>query len=199
VQVHLLNASGLDEHDGPTWARVAVPFAGANRGAFLLPDVGDEVLVAFLQGEARHPIVIGGLWNGRAQAPETLGGSGERVDRWTLVGKNGTRIAMVEESNGQETISLTTPGQVSGTLTASSGGKIEFKIPGTSITLDTSGVAIKTGLKVQVQASTQVEVSCPQVNVNAAMSNFSGIVKCDVLQATTVIASTYTPGAGNIW
>jgi uncharacterized protein involved in type VI secretion and phage assembly len=199
VQVRLLNASGLDDHDGPTWARVAVPFAGANRGAFLLPDVGDEVLVAFLQGDARNPIVIGGLWNGRAQAPETLGGSGERVDRWTLVGKNGTRIAIVEESSGQETISLTTPGQVSGTLTASSGGKIEFKIPGTTITLDTSGVAIKTGMKVQVQAGTQVEVSCPQVNVNAAMANFSGIVKCDVLQATTVIASTYTPGAGNIW
>ena len=38
-----------------------------------------------------------------------------------------------------------------------------------------------------------------QVKVNAAISDFSGIVKCDVLQATTVIATTYTPGAGNVW
>ena len=38
-----------------------------------------------------------------------------------------------------------------------------------------------------------------EVTVNAAVSNFSGIVRCDVLQATTVVASTYTPGAGNIW
>jgi hypothetical protein len=49
-----------------------------------------------------------------------------------------------------------------------------------------------------VQA-TNVEVTAGTVDVNAAMSKFSGIVKCDVLQATTVISSTYTPGAGNVW
>jgi len=51
---------------------------------------------------------------------------------------------------------------------------------------------------VKVQAS-QVEVSAGMVKVDAAISKFSGVVKCDVLQATTVVASTYTPGAGNIW
>ena len=49
-----------------------------------------------------------------------------------------------------------------------------------------------------VQAST-VEVNSGQVTVNAGMSSFSGVVKCDTLIATTVVASTYTPGAGNIW
>jgi hypothetical protein len=44
-----------------------------------------------------------------------------------------------------------------------------------------------------------VQVSAGQVTVNAAMSTFSGMVKCDVMQATTVIATTYTPGAGNVW
>jgi hypothetical protein len=37
------------------------------------------------------------------------------------------------------------------------------------------------------------------MNVSAAMSMFSGIVQCQVLQATTVVATTYTPGAGNVW
>jgi hypothetical protein len=42
-------------------------------------------------------------------------------------------------------------------------------------------------------------VNAPQVTVNAAMTTFSGIVQCQVLQATTVVAATYTPGAGNVW
>jgi hypothetical protein len=37
------------------------------------------------------------------------------------------------------------------------------------------------------------------VNVDAAMAKFSGVVKCEVLLATTVVGTTYTPGAGNIW
>ena len=76
--------------------------------------------------------------------------------------------------------------------------KVEIRAAGNTITIDSSGVAIQAAAKVSVQAS-QVEVSAGQVSVNAAMSSFSGVVRCDVLQATTVISTTYTPGAGNIW
>ena len=196
VQVRLFSFDGPANQDGPVWARVAVPFAGADRGAFLLPDVGDEVLVAFLHGDSRLPVVVGGLWNGGAKPPEQLGG--ERIDRWTLVGKAGSRIAIVEQSAATATISLETPGGVSATLTDSGGGKVEIKAAGNTITIDSSGVAIQAAAKVSVQGS-QVEVTAGQVTVNAAMSTFSGLVRCDVLQATTVIASTYTPGAGNVW
>jgi hypothetical protein len=44
-----------------------------------------------------------------------------------------------------------------------------------------------------------MSITAPQLNVNAAMATFSGIVQCQVMQATTVVASTYTPGAGNVW
>jgi uncharacterized protein involved in type VI secretion and phage assembly len=196
VQVRLYNFDGLPDQDGPIWARVAVPFAGADRGAFLLPDVGDEVLIAFLQGDSRLPIVVGGLWNGAAQAPEQLGG--DRTDRWTLVGKAGSRIAIVEATPATATISFETPNGVSGTLTDSGGGQIELKAAGNTITINSSGVSVQAASRVSVQAS-QVEVTAGQVTVNAAVSNFSGLVRCDVLQATTVIATTYTPGAGNIW
>ncbi|HEY2294731.1 MAG TPA: phage baseplate assembly protein V [Thermoanaerobaculia bacterium] len=198
VQVRLLAFDGLAGQDAPVWARVAVPFAGNDRGAFLIPDVGDEVLVTFVNADPRLPVVVGGLWNGAAPAPEVLGGDGSRVDRWTLVGKAGTRIAIVEERPGQAAISLTTPGGVKALLTDEGGGKIELEAAGTTITVDTSGVAVQTGGKVQVQAS-QVDVTAGQVSVNAAMSSFSGVVRCDVMQATTVIATTYTPGAGNVW
>jgi uncharacterized protein involved in type VI secretion and phage assembly len=196
VQVQLVNFNGTPDAAAAIWARVAVPFAGDNRGAFLLPDVGDEVLIAFVNGDSRLPVVVGGLWNGRQPAPETLPGGS--VDRWSIVSKAGSRIAIVEESPATATISFETPGGVTGTLTDRGGGAIQFSAGGCTVTLNGEGLSVQTLARVKVEA-TQVEVNAGQVNVNAAISNFSGMVRCDVMQATTVIATTYTPGAGNIW
>lgn len=198
LQVRLLNYDGMGQQDGPVWARVAVPFAGPSRGSFLLPDVGDEVLVTFLNGDARQPIVIGALWSGNAAAPENLGGAGDHVDRWTIVGTAGTRIAIVEETSGGATISLTTPGRVGATLTQTSGGKIELTAAGSTVTIDTGGVSVRTPAKVQVNAS-QVQVTAGQVTVDTALAKFSGIVKCETLQTTSVVSENYTPGVGNVW
>jgi len=201
VQVRLFNTDGITDQDMPVWARVAVPFAGGKRGAFFIPNVGDEVLVVFLAGDPRFPVIIGSMWNGTDSAPETLGGSGEAVDRWTITGVAGARIAIVEESASSATIEFSTPGQLTGTMTDSGGGSIEFTNSSqTSIKIDSTGVTISapTG-KVQVTAASEVDVTAPTVNVSAAMSVFSGIVQCQVLQATTVVATTYTPGAGNVW
>jgi uncharacterized protein involved in type VI secretion and phage assembly len=159
VQVRIFNTDGVADQDAPVWARVAVPFAGGNRGAFFMPTVGDEVVLVFLSGDPRFPIVIGGLWNGADTAPETLGGSGEAVDRWTITGTAGTRIAIVEESASSATIKFSTPGGLTGTMTDEGGGSIEFTNSSqTSIKIDTSGVTINapTG-KVQITAASEVE------------------------------------------
>jgi phage baseplate assembly protein gpV len=193
VQIRLLSADGVDGHDAPIWARVAVPFGGNNYGAFMIPDVGDEVLVSFVQGDSRMPVVVGSLWSGSATPPEQLGG--DRVDRWTMVGKNGTRIAMIEESSS--TIIFETVGGVKGTLT-DDGSKIELVASDSTVTMEPGTIEVQTGGEVKVTAGT-VKVTAGMVTVDAAMADFSGLVKCQVLQATTVIASTYTPGAGNVW
>jgi len=200
VQVRIYNADGVGEQDGPIWARVAVPVAGGNRGAFFIPDVSDEVVVMFLAGDPRFPIVVGSLWNGHDSAPETLGGSGDAVDRWTITGKAGTRIAIVEDNSGP-TVKFSTPAGLTGTMTDSGGGSIEFTNSSqTSVKIDSSGVTISSPSgKVQVTAASEVDVTAPMVNVSASMSQFSGVVQCDTLIATTVVASTYTPGAGNVW
>ena len=198
VQVRLLNCDGMTDQNGPIWARVAAPFAGNQRGAFFIPDVGDEVLIVFVHGDSRWPIVVGGLWNGNAAPPETLGGAGDRVDRWTLVGRAGTRIAIVEERDGQETIAFSTPGGVTGELTDTGGGKFEVQAAGATITINTQGISIQSPGKVEIQAS-QVEVSSGIVNVNAGFSKFSGVVQCDTLISNAVVSASYTPGAGNIW
>ena len=196
VQVRLHAFDGVDGQDAPLWARVAVPFAGADRGSFFLPDVGDEVLVTFVQGDPRMPVVIGSLWNGRDSATDQLGG--DRVDRWTIVGKAGTKIQILEESAATATIHLETPGGVKGTFTDESGGSIELEAAGSKVKIDSSGVSVETSGTVKVQAS-RVTVSAAQVTVDAAMSTFSGMVKFYVLKATTVISTAYTPGAGNVW
>lgn len=55
-------------HGAGTWVRVATPLAGANWGSNMIPRVGQEVLVDFLDGDIDRPVVIGALYNGRGQA-----------------------------------------------------------------------------------------------------------------------------------
>ena len=60
-------------HDKPSesyWARLATPMAGNDRGLVLIPEVGDEVLVAFEREDLRFPCVLGALWNGQDKPPE---------------------------------------------------------------------------------------------------------------------------------
>jgi uncharacterized protein involved in type VI secretion and phage assembly len=197
IQIKLLAFDGVTAQNAPIWARVAVPFAGAGRGAFLIPNKDDVVVVQFIHGEPSAPVVVGGVWNGQQKAPEELGGSGEEVDRWTFVGRQGTRIAIVEEQAGA-TISLTTPNQSeSVTITQKASGKVELKTKTSTVTLDKQGVTIKAP-KVKVNAA-DVTVNAPMVTVNAALSKFNGIVKAVAVQSPSIIGNLYTPGAGNIW
>jgi uncharacterized protein involved in type VI secretion and phage assembly len=199
IQVRVYNVDGVSDQDGAVWARVAVPFAGGKRGAFMIPDVGDEVLVVYLSGDPRFPVVIGSLWNGHDSAPDSFGGSGDSVDRWTITGKAGSKIAIVEDSSGP-TIQFTTPGGLSGKMTDSD-GSIEFKdSTGTSMKIDSSGVTINAPTaQVQVTAAASMTLTTPMLTVDAPMTTFSGNVQCQMLMTPTVVASTYTPGAGNVW
>lgn len=196
VQIKLLSYDGPDNQSGPVWARVAVAVAGASRGTWLIPDVGDEVLVTFVGGDPRRPIVVGSLWNGRDTPTEQPGSRG--IDRWTFTSKDGTVISVVEESSGSATVKVEVPGGVTAELTQSSGGKIELEAAGSTVKIDTQGVTIETGGSVSVTAS-RISMSAGSVNVDAGMASFSGVVQCSTLIATTVVGTTYTPGAGNVW
>jgi len=54
-----------------SWAPVATFLAGPDRGAWFMPEVGDQVLVAFHRGNFDHPYVVGFLWDGGSRPPET--------------------------------------------------------------------------------------------------------------------------------
>jgi uncharacterized protein involved in type VI secretion and phage assembly len=59
----------LDSGDLSSWARVASMFAGMLSGSYFVPMPGDEVLVAFEQGDVDKPYIIGALWNLKALPP----------------------------------------------------------------------------------------------------------------------------------
>jgi phage baseplate assembly protein V len=61
----------ISESIRSAWAPVAAPMAGKERGAFLMPEIDDEVLVAFEDGDFDHPYILGFLWNGVDIPPET--------------------------------------------------------------------------------------------------------------------------------
>jgi uncharacterized protein involved in type VI secretion and phage assembly len=196
VKIRLVNFDGLENHDAPIWARLAVPLAGNNRGTFWIPDVGDEVLVAFINGDSRHPVVIGSLWNGSDSPPERMDGAGNNFLK-VFRSRNGVKLTL-DDKDGQEKFIAETPGGQKLTLKDGPGAVEIVDSNGNSVKLESSGITVTASAKVTINAST-VEVSAGMVTVNAGMSKFSGVVQCDTLISTSVVSSSYTPGAGNIW
>ena len=84
------------------------------------------------------------------------------------------------------------------TLQQSSASVLIEDANGNTIRLDSTGISITAAARI-VLSTPQVEINASSVIVNAAMTTFSGVVQADTLIANSVTASSYTPGAGNIW
>ena len=176
-----------------TWVRIATLMAGNDRGTWFIPDVNDEVLVAFGEGTERHAYVIGGLWSKTSSPPEKMDAdNNEKV----LRSRNGVKITLDDQS-GQENFIVETPAGQKITLKDGPGAIEITDSNGNSVTLETSGISVNAAVKVTINASL-VEVNSSAVTVNAGMSKFSGVVQCDTLISNSVISASYTPGAGNI-
>jgi uncharacterized protein involved in type VI secretion and phage assembly len=178
------------------WARLATMLGGNNRGSWFIPDVNDEVLVAFEHGDPRRPYVVGGLWNGRDRAPESMDGAGNNYKK-VLRSRNGVKVTL-DDQDGQEKLVLETPGGQKVTLKDGPGAVEIVDSNGNSVKLETAGITVNASAKVTVNAS-QVAISAGMVTVDAGMSRFSGVVQCDTMISNSVISASYTPGAGNIW
>ena len=138
------------------WARIAVAMAGSDRGTYFLPEVGDEVLVAFERGDVRHPYVLGALWNGEDSPPATNDD-----------GNNDVRV--IKSRKGHELIfnDGSTPHIE---LHTHDGKKVfldEHKIEvddggGNSVVIDADGGSIT------LKRTTSVSVSSPQIDLDAS-------------------------------
>ena len=170
--------------------------AGNNRGSWFIPDVNDEVLVAFEGGDSRRPYVLGGLWNGADSPPQTMDGGGQNNLK-VLRSRNGVKVTL-DDTTGQENYIVETPGGQRITLHDGPGSVEVLDSNGNSIKLQPSGITINASVKVTVTA-TMVEINASMVTVNAGMSKFSGVLQADSIITNSIISASYTPGAGNIW
>ena len=196
IKVRLPWSPDAGDSNYETWARLATMMAGNNRGTFFIPDVDDEVLVAFEGGNPRRPYVVGALWNGQDSPPEQMDGAGENYLK-TILSRQGVRITL-DDTDGATKLRLETPMGQSIVLSDEDLTIVAQDATGNSIKLAPEGITITAVSQVEVQAAT-VQVDAGMVTVNAGFSQFSGVVQCSALITDAVIGTTYTPGVGNIW
>lgn len=72
------------------WIRIVSLGGGPTRGILFLPEIDDEVLVAFEHGDIRRPYVLGGLWNGKDKLPAGTFAEGGKVVERVIVSRAGT-------------------------------------------------------------------------------------------------------------
>jgi len=143
VKFPWVKESSSDYTDSPdqedflsTWARIATFMAGPDRGSFWLPEVDDEVLVAFEHGDVRRPHIIGSLWSPVDKAVHDNKSQGGDNDFRTLFSRSGHVLQFVD-TEGEGKIIIQTKCD---TGTAADGHKSR---PGHYITLDETDGALK--------------------------------------------------------
>jgi uncharacterized protein involved in type VI secretion and phage assembly len=168
VQVQLPWLPGL-----APWARVAVPAAGPSRGFFILPQIGDEVLVAFEHGDIRAPYVVGSLWNGRDKPPTT-----EPNDASSKVILQTEAGHVIQLDDLEQSLTITTP---SGQKITADQQKIELEAGSSKATLETSGqIKLEAGTEIELKASS-IKLNGTTIDVQAQSSlSLQGSASCTV-------------------
>jgi uncharacterized protein involved in type VI secretion and phage assembly len=86
------------------WARVVSLMAGGGRGARFIPEVGDEVLVAFEHGDPRQPYVLGAVWS-KTDIPPAHDGSAAD-NNWRYIKSRSGHIVRFDDKDGAEKIEI---------------------------------------------------------------------------------------------
>jgi len=169
------------------WARLAAPGGGPAAGFIAIPEVGDEVLVAFEYGDFNFPVIIGGLWNGKHAIPDATAGAaaGEKplIRSWQSI--NGHSIAMYDNADkkieilttdghtiliddANKKLEITTSGGHTATfddqsktveIKSSGGHKITMDDNGRKITVESSGdLEVKAAMNMKLQAGMNLDL-----------------------------------------
>ena len=186
-----------DAAGGPApevWARLATMAAGPGWGSWFVPDVGNEVLVAFQGGDPAWPVVLGSMWNGVNTPPSN---SSPPTGRRILRSRSGARIEF-NDAQGGEGLTLSTAGGHKVVLDDSAHRLSIIDREGNHVLMDYSGMTVRSVGKLVVEA-TEVTLTTAKFRINAAKVEVAGQLKADTVVTTSVVANAYTTGAGNIW
>ena len=142
------------------WVKIATLYAGDGRGSVWLPELDDEVLLAFEHGDVNYPYVIGALWNTQAKPPETNADGQNNVK---LVRSRSGHAVTLRDEAGRETVEIRSKGGHRIELSDAAGAErvtISDHTGRNILTLESMGglVTLKAGLRLSVEAP-QVEIT----------------------------------------
>jgi len=169
----------LSDSEESFWARVATPMAGKGRGFYFLPEVEDEVLLAFEHGDARFPYVLGALWNGQDKPPEN-NDKGENNIR-SIKSRSG-HVIRLNDTDGEEKIEITDKSgkntivfdTAKNTITLTSEKDITLSASKGTIKLDAQKIEIKSSAATKIEAGAGMDVKATgTMNVKGAMVNIN--------------------------
>jgi len=152
------------------WCRVAQIYAGDQFGAYFTPEIGSEVLVAFVHGDMRVPVITGGLYNGQDKPPVARNGSDPKY----IQTKAGHKI-FFEDAAGQERIEIVDSSgnnsividSAANTITVKSQGDVSIEASTGSLSLKgATGVSITSDAGIDINANGAVTVGGSTINLN---------------------------------
>jgi uncharacterized protein involved in type VI secretion and phage assembly len=179
------------------WARLTTFMGGQNRGAWFIPEIDDEVLISFAGGHPGRPFVMGSLWNGEDIPPAAMDSA--RENNVKLIKSRAGNEIKIHDKAGDEYIQIQTPNGQRIKLSDYNGGGIKIQDDnGNVVELKTTGINISSNGTVDIKAS-KIKLDAGKLDVRSGIAKFSGIVQSDTIITKSVVASSYTPGTGNIW
>ena len=158
----------LDASHESFWARVATPMAGKGRGLYFLPEVGDEVLVAFEHGAIDFPYVVGALWNGKDEPPES-NADGANAPR-TLCSRSGHVIRLLDRDGSEriEIIDKTGDNKIvisasDNTIEITSRSDIVVKSETGKLKMSAVGIELESQADVKIRANAGIDVQAAAI------------------------------------
>lgn len=143
-----------DDHESG-WARMAALMAGKGRGAYFLPEVEDEVLVAFEHGDVRFPYVVGGMWNGQ-DAPPANNSDGQNNIR--VIHSRSGHLIRLDDTDGSEKIEIIDKTGNNSVTIESATNNITITCTGTLKLQADQGIEITSQAGVKVTANTTLDM-----------------------------------------
>jgi len=175
----------LSEEHESHWARLLTPMAGPERGLYCLPEVDDEVLVAFEHGQVEFPYVLGALWNGQDKPPEQ--NSDGQNNRRTLKSRSGHLITLDDTKDQEQIIIRDKTGKneividsqnnalsirVEGDLTIEAKGKISLKSSQGDVAIEGKNLSLQAQQNCELKANQNCNV---QANAGMGLKCMAGV------------------------
>ncbi len=157
VQLPIVN----DQEQG-IWCRIASLDAGENRGFFFRPEIGDEVIVGFINEDPNDAIVLGMLNSSAKPAPLTASDDNHEKG---LVTRSEMKVLFNDD---KKSVRIETPSGKVISLDEDAGTIILEDENSNTITIDSNGIAIESGADVDIKATGDVNIEGTNVNIKAS-------------------------------